>query len=184
MSAEPRDITPIETTHNGVRFRSRLEARWSVFFDEMGIEWLYEMEGYKLPSGWYVPDFYLPSCATFVEVRGHDGRFDWEDINDKAMELPVLPTAGGERGPALMVVGTMPATIPTEGDLGWLSFDSDGSSDHCGFGAWHKNKRPWWFGSGGIGPESPLIPTHDKYEWDDALSCYATARNYRFWSPT
>ena len=33
---------PIETTYNGVRLRSRLEARWAVFFDALGVKWLYE----------------------------------------------------------------------------------------------------------------------------------------------
>ena len=29
----------IETKYKGFRFRSRLEARWAVFFDALGIEW-------------------------------------------------------------------------------------------------------------------------------------------------
>ncbi len=35
----------IETVYRGYRFRSRLEARWAVFFDEAGIDWRYEHEG-------------------------------------------------------------------------------------------------------------------------------------------
>ncbi len=35
-------IKPIETRYAGCRFRSRLEARWTVFFDHLGIEWEYE----------------------------------------------------------------------------------------------------------------------------------------------
>jgi hypothetical protein len=46
---------PIETLYRGYRFRSRLEARWAVFFDRARIPWRYEPEGYdlsavKLPS--------------------------------------------------------------------------------------------------------------------------------------
>lgn len=52
------DIKPIETFYNGYRFRSRLEARWAVFFDALGVEYEYEPEGFKLPSGkTYLPDF-------------------------------------------------------------------------------------------------------------------------------
>ena len=29
----------IETTYSGFIFRSRLEARWAVFFDALAIEW-------------------------------------------------------------------------------------------------------------------------------------------------
>jgi hypothetical protein len=30
------DLRPIETRYRGFRFRSRLEARWAVFFDAAG----------------------------------------------------------------------------------------------------------------------------------------------------
>jgi hypothetical protein len=53
-------IKAIETVYNGYRFRSRVEARWAVFFDTLGIEYEYEKEGYDLPSGRYLPDFWLP----------------------------------------------------------------------------------------------------------------------------
>ena len=36
------DIRAIETSYDGYRFRSRLEARWAVFFNEAGIEYQYE----------------------------------------------------------------------------------------------------------------------------------------------
>ena len=32
-------IKAIDTVYNGYKFRSRLEARWAVFFDEIGIEY-------------------------------------------------------------------------------------------------------------------------------------------------
>ena len=64
------EIKPIETFYKGYRFRSRLEARWAVFFDVAGIEYEYEPEGYKLSDGTlYLPDFYLPAFDTYVEVK-------------------------------------------------------------------------------------------------------------------
>lgn len=62
-------IQAIETQYKGYRFRSRLEARWAVFFDTMGIEWRYESEGYRLPSGYYLPDFWFPNIKAFGEVK-------------------------------------------------------------------------------------------------------------------
>ncbi len=41
-------MKPIETTYRGCRFRSRIEARWAVFFDTLGIKWWYEPEGFAL----------------------------------------------------------------------------------------------------------------------------------------
>jgi len=65
------EIKPIETFYNGYRFRSRLEARWAVFFDAVGIKYEYEPEGYVLSDGTcYLPDFYLPEMDEFFEVKG------------------------------------------------------------------------------------------------------------------
>lgn len=64
------DIKPIETHYNGFRFRSRLEARWAVFFDAANIEYDYEVEGFELGEGKrYLPDFYLPKFKTYVEIK-------------------------------------------------------------------------------------------------------------------
>ncbi len=49
----------IETKYKGRRFRSRLEARWAVFFDAMGFKWEYEPEGYAGGGTAYLPDFLL-----------------------------------------------------------------------------------------------------------------------------
>lgn len=63
-------IKPIETKYKGYRFRSRLEARWAVFFDTVGIQWVYEPEGYVLDGGvCYLPDFYFPEWGTYVEIK-------------------------------------------------------------------------------------------------------------------
>lgn len=62
-------LKPIETEYKGYRFRSRLEAKWAIFFDEMGWKWIYEHEGYELPSGKYLPDFFFPDINCFAEVK-------------------------------------------------------------------------------------------------------------------
>jgi len=61
----------IETYWHGWRFRSRLEARWAIFFTHMGIEFQYEPEGYILDRGIkYLPDYYLPAVDMWAEVKG------------------------------------------------------------------------------------------------------------------
>lgn len=65
------EIKAIETHYNGYRFRSRLEARYAVLFDNLSIEYEYELEGYDLgEAGYYLPDFWLPKENTFFEVKG------------------------------------------------------------------------------------------------------------------
>lgn len=61
--------TAIETLWRGVRFRSRLEARWAVFFDELGVEYSYEPEGFDIDGIWYLPDFWLPQQSVFLEAK-------------------------------------------------------------------------------------------------------------------
>lgn len=46
----------IQTVYKGYKFRSRLEARWAVFFDALGITWQYEKEGYELPPRPFVAE--------------------------------------------------------------------------------------------------------------------------------
>lgn len=177
----------IETEYHGILFRSRNEARWAMFFDLMGIEWRYEDEGYELSSGRYLPDFVLLECGTFIEVRGDLGRVDLTDLALKAAELPVLPIKPAaanqkiERGPQLMLLGPVPADVLVRGDYGWLCCDRGGHWSRYGFGLWHKNTRPWWLS---VDPNlsNPLTPVVDINERSDAMSSYAQARAYRWWS--
>lgn len=62
-------IKAIETQYKGYRFRSRLEARWAVFFDAVGIAWEYEKQGYDLGGLTYLPDFWLPDLSLWAEVK-------------------------------------------------------------------------------------------------------------------
>lgn len=59
-------IQAIPTHYEGVRFRSRLEAKWAAFFDLMGWPWTYEpfdLEG-------YIPDFTIDfDRPVLVEVK-------------------------------------------------------------------------------------------------------------------
>lgn len=82
----------IETVYNGYTFRSRLEARWAVFFDALGVKYEYEPEGYDLEGvGWYLPDFYLPysyardNKGFFLEIKGNTEQA--EEDEDKCNAL-------------------------------------------------------------------------------------------------
>lgn len=95
-------IKAIETWYAGCRFRSRLEARWAVFFDALGVEWDYEPEGLALEDGTrYLPDFWLPQLRVWFEVKGPNGdRAKWNALHD-ALRVPGFhwhdPRATAER---------------------------------------------------------------------------------------
>ncbi len=72
----------IETIYHGYRFRSRLEARWAVFFDQLGIPYQYEPEGFDLDeAGWYLPDFWLPELHCWVEIKPWPPNEDNNDVH-------------------------------------------------------------------------------------------------------
>lgn len=77
----------IETEYKGYKFRSRLEARWAVFFDACGVRWEYEPEGFVLDNGqYYLPDFLLHDVDgrvggdLYVEVKGKMTQEDADKI--------------------------------------------------------------------------------------------------------
>ena len=54
------NLTPIETLYGGVKFRSKLEAQWAMYFDLIGAKWEYEPQPFRLSTGKvYVPDFII-----------------------------------------------------------------------------------------------------------------------------
>ena len=71
----------LPTYYKGITFRSRLEARWAIILDQLGIAWEYEPEAliiegahfpdlHNPPTFCYLPDFYLPEYKAFMEVKG------------------------------------------------------------------------------------------------------------------
>ena len=77
-------IRALATRYAGRRYRSRVEARWAIFLDACGIAFDYEAEAYALPSGGYLPDFWLPTFGLFLEIKG---RAPSEDEKAKCSEL-------------------------------------------------------------------------------------------------
>lgn len=170
-------IAAIETAYAGCRFRSRLEARWAVFFDSFGTPWMYEPEGFVIEGRAYLPDFYLPECATWVEVKGHEQALDKAFLRTASIHLPQHEPLH-EAGPRLMVLGSVPVPLPS-GDYGWLSLTA-GIETRYGFGPYHKNKRPWYLDNHDQDWRAWLEPTVDDYEWSDAQEHYLKARGARF----
>jgi len=64
-----RTLKAIETKYRGIYFRSMLEARWAMFFDLIGLRYVYECVGMDVYGEWYLPDFYLPDSNAHVEIK-------------------------------------------------------------------------------------------------------------------
>ena len=64
-----RFMKPIPTTYDETLFRSRLEARWAVFFDQLQIFWSYEPLEIRRENLSYIPDFLLDNI--FLDLFGN-----------------------------------------------------------------------------------------------------------------
>ena len=91
-------ITAIPTTYKGIEFRSRLEAKWAVMFNQLGWTWEYE----PIDLNGYIPDFILTFlyAPMLVEVKPATTREELEDATRKIVN-------SGWTGEALIVGATI-----------------------------------------------------------------------------
>ncbi|MBV1759444.1 MAG: hypothetical protein KMY55_16695 [Dethiosulfatibacter sp.] len=130
-----KKIKAIQTEYKGYLFRSRLEARWAVFFDFCGIDYEYEPEGYNLGNGLtYLPDFLLHGVDgrsggdLYVEVKGQMTDADADKIN-RFYELGKDdPDTYGKSQTAILVVGNIPSGADID-DILW-SIENEAYNDN------------------------------------------------------
>lgn len=191
-------LKAIPTTYAGVTFRSRLEARWAVFYDTLGIRWFYEHEGYDLNGTWYLPDFWLPQQNCFVEIKptaptveeesklsalAGVGRkaflfygecwYPWEGPDDSAIEYEAFMTEEGE----LAVAEDYGYRWCICGTCGRLGIEYNGRSDRL------PCKEPYMPGEGARIGCPRTGPNRDKgytYDHPRIVAAYQAARLARF----
>lgn len=146
-------MQPIQTRAYGRLFRSRTEARWAVAFTEARIDWHYELEGFHLAHGSYLPDFWLPQVRMWAEVKGE--AFTLDELH-KARDL-----ANNTQRPVLLLVGP-PAdaayyAIEPDDQISWQEQLSDGTKvtayDYAPFEGsdYHLDEGRFYGGCGGDG---------------------------------
>lgn len=103
-------INAIETYYSGHLFRSRLEARWATVFNDLGINWEYEPQGFRVGDQQkpYLPDFRLPDINWWVEVKGTGERLDMGLLTDAVHPTKGLAHDGS--GNNLLILGPIPDT--------------------------------------------------------------------------
>lgn len=88
----------INTKYKGYYFRSRLEAKWAVYFDSLGIKWEYEKEGYHFEDGTnYLCDFWLTDLQMWAEVKP-------KELTLEEMKK-VENLVNGSQKPVLLLIG-------------------------------------------------------------------------------
>lgn len=105
-------IRPLATKYKGKKYRSRTEARWSIFFDEMKVPFQYEPKVFRTPQGGYLPDFLLwpgSIAASWIEVKGP------EPIERDYIRAASV--AAQSRTPLRFLVGSVPTETKVAGIL-------------------------------------------------------------------
>lgn len=172
-------IQPIETRYKGYRFRSRLEARWAVFFDALSIGWKYEPQGFRIDGRSYLPDFLLTDCGTWIEVKGSEHELDRELMLAAGNQLPLMPYCGDMPGPRLMILGDIPEPVE-DGDWGWTTLGAGEYEGHAhGFSNFGREARPWVHFSGETVRTGWLDPVYTG-EVPASPHAYRAARSARF----
>lgn len=189
-------IRAIPTIYKGIEFRSRTEARWAVFFDALGVRWLYEEEGFDVWGRWYVPDFHLIDLDAWWEVKGAKPTKDELELTwDFALMMgrpvylssgsPLNPVRGGEDLKRINVRGDI-APFPECGVL---------------YGVWATNETvtlplACYFGAEKDVPEidGSFIARYFRLDialaggWEahsqKLVNAYQQAAMYRFWDPS
>jgi hypothetical protein len=103
-----RYVAPKSTLFKGVRFRSRLEAKWAAMFDLLKVRWDYE----PLDMHGWVPDFVL----TVTVARWLDDDFA---AQDGAVDVRVLCEVKPAYGGAFDFASDPVFGKATAKDLGW-----------------------------------------------------------------
>lgn len=103
-------IQAINTYYSGHHFRSRLEARWAHVFNDLGIRWEYEPQGFLVGDERrpYLPDFLLPDIGWWIEVKGSQERLDMTLLADAVHPTKGLGHNGGST--SLLILGQIPDT--------------------------------------------------------------------------
>ncbi len=122
-------IKAINTNYAGHLFRSRLEARWAVYFDELGFSWEYEKEGFDLGEGlFYLPDFYSPKYNLFLEVKSEEFT---KLENDKCLRLAKLTNKKVAKLVGLPSLNPVEVIIPYKNNNCIKCGESDLSECNC-----------------------------------------------------
>ena len=177
---------PIPTVYRGVTFRSRLEARWAVFWDALEVPWLYEPEPLSVNGRLYLPDFFLPSAhglgsssrGLYVEIKPRElsaaERSFFEGASDLADRLLVLNGSCWPHQHGAFLVDAH----------GGHSFDSSHWDEDAFFGQCRRCGRPWlvsldfWWALWGCKPDCTNFGDKMPVE---PVTAYVVARAARFW---
>jgi hypothetical protein len=181
-----RTIEAIPTTYKDVQFRSRLEARWAVFFDQVKIAWEYEPQKLALKwGGKYIPDFWLPHSLEYFAEKGWGLWLEVKPTMDQVEEsiVQLIDVCKATKHNGLLCIGE-----PIPGRYEFWKFKVGNEIDRPDYGE-------LWFTQKGLtfqgGRHSSLYSLCNGYRFSsypcfyyDPYDAYGIAMGYQFEEPT
>lgn len=202
-------IRAIETRYAGCRFRSRLEARFAIFFDELRIPWEYEPEGFETSAGPYLPDFRI----RIPQVKDYGQHYQWFEVKPPGVEddprhvafaaeivEPVIVARGLPRDYHAQLLGRRSPLMAynVNGRGPWPVAFCDSSDQHFGMSYCALGDNRHWcqeamnqtltgetchlaiYGDHPAGETYPAYMTHPPFDGPDISHALAVARSARF----
>lgn len=120
--------------YGGTRFRSHLEARWAIFFDQLELKWEYEPQGFATGDSAYLPDFVVFGALgrMWLEVKP-----DWEADPEGIGRWRAFATARPQPSRAALLCGKPSA------DRAHVVIGGDAGADDPLNGPWEDDVRLW-----------------------------------------
>lgn len=99
----------IPTEYGGIVFRSRTEARWAFFFDQLDIRWEYETQPFVPKGIAYLPDFLIFGAlgTIWTEVKGA-----WENDPEGIQKFRTFASWRPQPSRAALIVGNPAPRAP------------------------------------------------------------------------
>jgi hypothetical protein len=172
-----RTIKALPTVYNGVLYDSRAEARWAFFFDQAGIDFIPQPQGFVTDGVAYRPDFLLvPSRVPRPIIAEVKPSFDADP--DGVQKLRNLIAARGkERGVVLSAIHP--------GDMRLLLIGPDGKGE-----TWEDDRGTWLICPAGYHRDVQPVPERGCrdcewegdywYEGEEIGRAYKSALSHRF----
>lgn len=120
--------------HDGMEFRSRTEARWAKFFDELGLKWEYEAQGFDVDGTWYLPDFVVFAATGMLWAEVKPG---WDVDPDGEAKFRKFAPQRPQPSRAVLLAG------PPAIDGQFLVVGGDDSLDDPLKGTWEDDTQQW-----------------------------------------
>src|SRR3954464_6960103 len=170
-------IRVLPTVYAGKRFRSRLEAKWAFFFDQLQIAWEYEPDGFQLQDGTrYLPDFYLPKFASgvYVEIKPEGDPFFKARKFALEAPRPIWLCDGDPRWRAWIVLHTE-TLADDDGKVTSESVEEHGIPCYL---RGVEEQRFWWLWDEELDDEAT-----GRWQAPELFAAFDALRIHRFWEP-